>query len=434
MSDTYRLGTQALHAGQAPDPTTGSRAVPIYQTTSYVFHDSDHAARLFDLAELGFIYTRIGNPTQDVLEQRLAALEGGTAAVAFASGSAAVTFSVLNIAQAGQNIVSSPALYGGTINLFAHTFPRFGIGVKWVDLNDLDALKAAIDDKTRLVFTESLGNPKNNVDCLDKIAGVAHAAGIPVVIDNTVTTPALFRPFEWGADISVHSLTKYLGGHGNSIGGAVVDSGKFNWGNGKFPEFTEPDPSYHGLRFWEVFGNLPGMGNIAYALKLRATLLRDIGACLSPFNAFLFLQGIESLHVRMARHCENAQAVAEWLERHPAVTWVNYPGLPSHSDHGRAKTYLPNGSGGIVGFGIKGGLEAGKRFIDSVKLCSHLANLGDAKTLVLHPASTAHRQLSDEARLAAGVSNDYVRLSVGIEDVEDIKADLDQALKASQTG
>jgi len=434
MSDTYRLGTQALHAGQTPDPATGSRTVPIYQTTSYVFHDSDHAARLFDLAEFGFIYTRIGNPTVDVLEQRLAALEGGTAAVAFASGSAAVTFSVLNIAQAGQNIVSSPALYGGTVNLFSHTFPRFGIGVKWVDLNDLDALAAAIDDNTRLVYTESLGNPKNNVDRLDKIADVAHAAGIPVVIDNTVTTPALFRPFDWGADVSVHSLTKYIGGHGNSIGGAVVDSGKFGWGNGKFPELTEPDPSYHGLRFWEVFGNLPGMGNIAYALKLRATLLRDIGACLSPFNAFLFLQGIESLHVRMPRHCENAQAIAEWLERHPAVTWVNYPGLPSHPDHERAKTYLPNGSGGIVGFGIRGGLEAGKRFIDSVKLCSHLANLGDAKTLVLHPASTAHRQLSDEARLAAGVSDDYVRLSVGIEDVADIMADLDQALKASQIG
>jgi O-acetylhomoserine (thiol)-lyase len=344
-----------------------------------------------------------------------------------ASGQAATTYAILNIAQAGQNIVSTNFLYGGTYNLFHYTLPKLGITVKFVDSSDPENVRQAIDADTRLVYTESVGNPKNNVDDFRAIGKIAHEAGIPFVVDNTVTTPYLFRPLEHGADIVVYSLTKFIGGHGTSIGGAVVDGGRFPWNNGKFPELTEPDPSYHGLNYWEALGNL------SYILKMRLTLLRDLGAPLSPFNSFLFLQGLETLHVRMQRHVENAQKVAEWLEKHPLVTWVNYAGLASHKDHGRAKRYLPKGTGAIIGFGIKGGVEAGKKFIDSVKLLSHLANIGDAKTLVIHPASTTHQQLSAEEQVATGVTADFIRLSVGIEEVNDITADIDQALKASQS-
>jgi len=432
MND-FGFGTNTLHAGQRPDAETGSRAVPIYQTSSYVFQDSEHAARLFALEELGWIYSRMQNPTVDVLEQRLAALEGGTAAVCLSSGSAAVSLAIMNIAGAGDHIVASGALYGGTVNLLAHCLPRYGITARFVDTGDLDAVKAAIGDGAKALYTESVGNPRNNVDDFEALAQIAHDAGIPLIVDNTTMSPYLFNPIRHGADVVVHSLTKYVGGHGTSIGGAVIDGGTFDWGNGKFPGFTEPDPSYHGLVYWDAFRDLAGMGNVAYGFKLRVQLLRDLGPCLSPFNAFLFLQGLETLHVRMPRHCENAQRVAEFLEAHDCVSWVNYPGLPSHRDHGRAMRYMPKGQGGIIGFGIKGGLTAGKRFIDSVKLAIHLANLGDSKTLVLHPASTAHSQLNEEQRRAAGVSDDYIRLSVGIEDVEDITADLDQALKASQS-
>ena len=427
MSDTsLNFNTLALHAGQTADPTTGSRAVPIYQTTSYVFKSSEHAANLFGLKEFGNIYTRLMNPTTDVLEQRLAKLDGGVGALAVASGQAAITYAVLNIAQAGQNIISTSYLYGGTYTLFHYTLPKMGIKVKFVDTSNPENVRNAIDENTRLVYMESVGNPKNNVDDFEAIADVAHAAGIPFVVDNTVTTPYLFKPLEHGADIVVYSLTMFIGGHGTSIGGAVVDGGKFPWNNGRFPEFTEPDPSYHGLQYWDALGNL------SYILKMRISLLRDTGACLSPFNAFQFIQGIETLHVRMARHVENAQKVAEWLDKHPLVSWVNYPGLPGHKDHENAKRYLPKGSGAIIGFGIKGGLEAGRKFIDSVKLLSHLANIGDAKTLVIHPASTTHQQLSEAEQYASGVLPDFIRLSVGIEDVNDILADIDQALAASQ--
>ena len=427
MSEIKRkLETLALHAGQTADPTTLSRAVPIYQTTSYVYRSSEHAANLFGLKEFGNIYTRIMNPTTDVLEQRLAQLDGGVGALAVASGQSASTFAVLNIARAGDNIISTDSLYGGTYNLFHYTLPRLGIEVKFVDSSDPDNVRKAIDGRTRLVYTESVGNPKNNVDDFEAIAAVAHDAGIPFVVDNTVTTPYLFRPLEHGADIVVYSLTKFIGGHGTSIGGAVVDGGTFPWNNGKFPEFTEPEPSYHGLKFWDALGNL------SYIIRMRVTLLRDIGACLSPFNAFQIIQGLETLHVRMPRHVENAHKVAGWLERHPLVSWVNYPGLPSHKDHARAKKYLPNGAGAIIGFGIKGGAEAGKKFIDNVKLLSHLANIGDAKSLVIHPASTTHQQLTVEEQYSTGVTPDFIRLSVGIENVDDIIADIDQALQASQ--
>ncbi len=428
MSDQpdYRLGTKALHAGQVPDPTTNSRAVPIYQTTSYVFDSSEHAANLFALAEMGNIYTRIMNPTTDVLEKRLAELDGGVGALAFASGSAAICTSILNLAKNGDNIVSTQALYGGTYNLFHYTLARMGITVKFVDTSDPANVAEAIDENTKAVFTEAIANPKNNVDDFEVIARIAHDHGLPLIVDNTVATPLLFRPFEHGADIACYSLTKFIGGHGTSIGGAVVDSGNFDWSSGRFDEFTTPDPSYHGLVYHEALGKL------AYILKMRLTLLRDMGACLSPFNAFQFLQGLETLHVRMPQHCKNALEVAKHLEDHESVEWVNYPGLKSHPDYERAMHYLPNGQGAILGFGIKGGAEAGARFIDSVKLCSHLANIGDAKTLVIHPASTTHQQLSDEEQLAAGVSPDFIRVSVGIEDVRDIIEDLDQALKASQ--
>jgi O-acetylhomoserine (thiol)-lyase len=427
MSETeFNFDTLALHAGQVPDSDTLSRAVPIYQTSSYVFKSSEHAANLFGLKEFGNIYTRLMNPTTDVLEKRLAELDGGIGALALASGQAATTYAVLNITQAGQNIVSTNYLYGGTYNLFHYTLPKLGITVKFVDSSDPENIRKAIDANTRLVYTESVGNPKNNVDDFEAIGKVAHDAGIPFVVDNTVTTPYLFNPFKHGADIVVYSLTKFIGGHGTSIGGAVVDGGKFPWDNGKFPELTEPDPSYHGLKYWEALGNL------SYILKMRLTLLRDLGAPLSPFNSFLFLQGLETLHVRMPRHVENAQKVATWLEKHPLVTWVNYAGLASHKDHARAKKYLPKGTGAIIGFGIKGGVEAGKKFIDNVKLLSHLANIGDAKTLVIHPASTTHQQLTEDEQRSTGVTPDFIRLSIGIEDFNDIIADINQALKVSQ--
>lgn len=420
------IGTKALHAGQVPDPTTNARAVPIYQTSSYTFNSSEHAANLFGLKEFGNIYTRLMNPTTDVLEKRLAEMDGGVGALALASGSAAVTLAIMNLAQNGDNIISSSYLYGGTYNLFHHTFARMGITVKFVDTSDIAAVKAAIDDNTKAIYSETIGNPKNNVDDFEALAAVAHDNGLPFIVDNTVATPVLFRPIEHGADIVCYSLTKFIGGHGTSIGGAVVDSGNFDWSSGRYPEYTTPDPSYHGLVYHEALGNL------AYILKMRLTLLRDMGPCLSPFNAFQFIQGLETLHVRMPRHCENALAVAKFLESHPCVSWVNYPGLSSHPDFKRAAKYLPKGQGAILGFGIKGGAEAGSKFIDAVKLASHLANIGDAKTLVIHPATTTHQQLSAEEQAAAGVTQDYIRVSVGIEDIEDIIADLDQALKASQ--
>lgn len=421
------IETLTLHAGQVPDPTTLSRAVPLYQTTSYVFKSSEHAANLFGLKEFGNIYTRLMNPTTDVLEKRLAALDGGVAALAVASGQAAITYAVLNIAKAGDNIVSTNYLYGGTYNLFHYTLPRLGITVKFVDTSNPENIRQAIDANTRLVYSESVGNPKNNVDDFEAIAAVAHQAGLPYIVDNTVTTPFLFKPLEHGADIVVYSLTKFIGGHGTSIGGAVVDGGKFPWNNGKFPELTEPDPSYHGLKYWDA------LGAISYIIKMRVTILRDMGACISPFNSHQIILGLETLHVRMARHVENARVVAAWLEAHPSVVWVNYPGLASHKDHARALKYLPKGEGAIIGFGIKGGMEAGKKFIDNVKLLSHLANIGDAKSLVIHPASTTHQQLSAEEQVASGVTADFIRLSVGIEGVEDIIADIEQALAASQS-
>jgi O-acetylhomoserine (thiol)-lyase len=427
------LSTLALHAGQVPDPTTGARAVPIYQTTSFVFKDSDHAANLFALREFGNIYTRIMNPTTDVFEQRIAAIEGGTGALGVASGMAATTLALLNITQIGDEIVSANNLYGGTYQLFHYTLPKLGREVKFVDSQKPEAFRKAITPKTRAVFAETIGNPKLDVPDFEVLAKIAHEAGVPLVVDNTIGV-GLVRPMDHGVDIIVNSATKYIGGHGTSIGGVIVDSGKFKWNNGKFPEFTEPDPSYHGLKFWDVFGNFPGLGNVAFIIKVRVQLLRDIGAALSPFNAFLFLQGLETLPLRQRQHSENALDVARYLKKHPLVKWVTYPGLPDDPNHKLAAKYLKKGFGGILGFGIKGGLEAGKKFINSVKLFSHLANIGDAKSLVIHPASTTHQQLNAEEQAATGVTSDYVRLSIGIEDVEDIKADIDQALKASQKG
>ena len=430
MADSYRPETIALHGGQKPDPATGARAVPIYQTTSYVFHDTAHAARLFGLQEFGNIYTRIMNPTTDVLEQRVAGLEGGTGALAVSSGQAAETLALLNVAHSGDEILSSASLYGGTYNLFHYTFPKMGIEVKFVDPSDPANFRKALTKKTKAIFSESIGNPKLDTLDLRAVADIAHGAGIPLVIDNTMPSPFLLRPFDHGADVVVHSTTKFIGGHGTSIGGVIVDSGKFDWGNGKFPQFTEPDPSYHGLRFWEVFGNFPGMGNVAFIIKARVQLLRDMGPAMSPFNAFLFLQGLETLHLRMERHSANAMATAAFLSTHPNVTWVNYPGLPGHPQHALAKKYHHRGMyGAILGFGIKGGMEAGKKFIDGVKLFSHLANIGDAKSLVIHPASTTHQQLTPEERLETGVTDDFVRLSVGLEHIDDILEDLDQALR-----
>ncbi len=431
---TNHAETISLHAGQVPDPTTGSRAVPLYQTTSYVFKDAQHAADLFALRAFGNIYTRLMNPTTDVLEKRIAALHGGTGAVATASGQAAIFYAIAAITSAGQNIVSTTNLYGGTVNLFKQTFARFGITVKFVDSSDPAAVAKAIDDKTRLVYSESIGNPRCNVDDFEALAKVAHDRGLPFIVDNTVSPPPLFNPLQHGADIVVLSLTKLVGGHGTSLGGAIVEKGDFPWNNGRFPEIDGPDASYHGVNFWAAFGGhkdavAPGL---AYVLKIRTGLLRDTGAAISPFNSHQILLGVETLPLRAERHVRNAQAVAEWLARHPLVAWVNYPGLPNHPDHARAKRYMPNGAGAILGFGVKGGLEAGKRFISALKMVSNLANVLDAKTLVIHPASTTHQQLSPEQQLAAGVTPDFVRLSVGLEHVDDITADLDQALRVSQ--
>ena len=432
MSETKQgLYTLSLHAGQVPDPTTGSRAVPLYQTASYVFKSSEHAANLFALKEFGNIYTRLMNPTTDVFEKRVAALEGGTGALATASGQAAITYALLAITRLGDEIVAGNNLYGGTYQLFHHTFPKLGRTVVFADSRDPEAVRKAITPRTRAVYIETIGNPKLDVPDFEAIAKIAHEAGIPLVVDNTVAV-GLVRPFEHGADIIASSATKYIGGHGTSIGGVIVDSGNFKWNNGKFPEFTEPDPSYHGIAYWDALGNVPGMGNVAFILKIRVTLMRDIGAVLSPFNAREFLLGLETLPLRQARHSENALAVAAWLKAHPLVTWVNYPGLKDSPNHAVAAKYLKKGFGGILGFGIKGGRAAGLRFIDSVKLLSHLANIGDAKTLVIHPASTTHQQLTAAEQQATGVTDDYIRLAVGLEDLEDIKADIDQALKASQ--
>ncbi len=436
MENTYNyLETLALHGGQNPDPVTNSRAVPVYQTSSYVFNSVEHAANLFGLKEFGNIYSRMMNPTSDVLEKRLAEMDGGTGALAVSSGQSAITLAVLNIARAGQNIVSTSYLYGGTYNLFHYTLARMGIEVRFVDTSHPGNVESAIDENTRMVYTESVGNPKNNVDDFPAIAEIAHSYGIPLVVDNTVTPPPLLKPVELGADLVVYSLTKFIGGHGTSIGGAIVDLGKFNWNNGKFPELVEPDPSYHGVSYWETFGNhekavAPG---IAYIIKARVQLLRDLGTCLSPFNSFLFLQGLETLPMRMRQHSRNALEVARWLEKHPFVEWVNYPGLPGHPDHERAVKFMPEGFGAIVGFGIKGGRPAGIKLIESVRLLSHLANIGDAKSLIIHPASTTHQQLTREEQLSTGVTDDYVRLSVGLENVEDIIADLEQAINKTRT-
>ncbi len=427
MSET-KLDTIAVHAGQeTADPATGARAVPIYQTTSYVFQNTEHAANLFALKEFGNIYTRLMNPTTDVLEKRLAAIEGGTGALAVASGQAAETLALLAITRVGDEIVAANNLYGGTYQLFHYTFPKLGRTVRFVDSSKPEEFKKAINDRTRAVFAETIGNPKLDVPDFEAIAKVAHEAGVPFVVDNTVGT-GLVRPIDYGTDIVVLSATKFIGGHGTSLGGVIVDSGKFNWDNGKFPEFTEPSPSYHGLKFWETFGNFPGMGNVAFILKVRVELLRDLGPALSPFNSFLLLQGAETLGLRQRKHSENALAVAGFLKDHPLVSWVNYPGLSEHPTHLIASKYLKTGYGALIGFGIKGGLEAGKKFINSVKLLSHLANIGDAKTLVIHPASTTHQQLTRQEQEETGVTEDFIRLSVGIEDVGDIIADIDQAL------
>ncbi|BDG37227.1 Methionine gamma-lyase [Parageobacillus caldoxylosilyticus] len=430
MSNERKLQpeTLAVHAGQVPDPTTLSRAVPIYQTSSFVFNDSQHAADLFSLKEEGYIYTRIINPTNDVFEKRVAALEGGVGALALSSGQAAVFYSIINIASAGDEIVSSSSIYGGTYNLFAHTLPKFGITVKFVDSTDPKNFERAITSKTKALFAETIGNPKCDVLDIEAVAEIAHNHSIPLIVDNTIPSPYLLRPIDFGADIVVHSATKFIGGHGTSIGGIIVDSGKFDWKkSGKFPEFTEPDPSYHGLIYTEA------AGEAAYITKARVQLLRDLGAALSPFNAFLFLQGLETLHLRLERHSQNALEVAKFLEKEAAVESVSYPGLESHPSYELAKKYLPKGQGAIVTFEIKGGVEAGKKLINSVQLFSHLANIGDSKSLIIHPASTTHQQLSSEEQLAAGVTPGLIRLSVGTEAIDDILYDLKQAIKASQT-
>ncbi len=437
MSETSKrkpgLGTLAVHAGQeSPDPATLSRVVPIYQTSSYVFKSTEHAANLFALKELGNIYTRMMNPTTDAFERRMAAIEGGSGAVAVSSGMAAISLALLGITGLGDEIVSANNLYGGTYQLFHYTFPKLGRSVKFVDSARPAEFQKAITPKTRAIYAETIGNPKLDVPDFEALAKIAHDAKIPLVVDNT-SAVGLVRPLDHGADIIAESATKFINGHGNSIGGIIVDGGKFDWSSGKFPEFTNPDPSYHGLKYWDTFGNFPGMGNVAFAFKIRVQLLRDLGSCLSPFNSFLFLQGLETLELRMEKHSANALAVARHLQSHPKVSWVNYPGLAEHPAHALAEKYLRGKYGALVGFGIKGGLEAGKRFIESVELFSHLANIGDSKSLVIHPASTTHQQLTVEEQAATGVTPDFIRLSVGIEDVEDIIADLDLALaKAAQ--
>jgi len=424
----YGLSTLGLHVGQEdPDPTTGSRAVPIYQTSSYVFKDADHAANLFGLKEFGNIYTRIMNPTNDVFEKRVAAIEGGHTALSVSSGLSAIFLAIINVTQLGDNIVSGNNLYGGTYQLFNYTLPNLGRTVKFVDSAKPEEFKKAIDEKTKAVYVESLGNPKLDVPDFEVLAEIAHEAGIPLIVDNTAVV-GLVKPIEHGADITVLSATKYIGGHGTSIGGVIVDSGNFEWGNGRFSQFTEPDPSYHGLKYWETFGDFPELGNIAFTIRARVLLLRDLGPTLSPFNAFQFLQGLETLELRIQKHSENALAVAKYLKEHQKVAWVNYPGLEDNVNHEIASKYLKGGYGGLIGFGIKGGLEAGKKFIENVELLSHLANIGDAKSLVIHPASTTHQQLTREEQESTGVTEDFVRLSIGIEDAEDIIADIDQAL------
>ena len=423
---TFRPETRALHSGQKPDPTTNARAVPIYATTSYVFNDAAHAARLFGLQEFGNIYTRIMNPTTDVFEQRVASLEGGVAALGVASGQAAETLSILNLARAGDNIVSSSSLYGGTYNLFTHTLPKIGITTTYVDGSDPSAFGRAINEKTKAVFLELIGNPRLDVHDLASIADVAHARGVPVIVDNTFA-PLIAQPIKHGADIVIHSATKWIGGHGTAIGGVVVDAGTFDWtASERFKQdFVDPDPSYHGISYTGAFGNL------AFILKLRVQGLRDIGAALSPFNAFLFLQGLETLPLRITRHCENALAVAKWLETRDEVTWVSYPGLESHPSHKQAKKYLSGGFGGIVTFGVKGGVEAGRRLIDNVQIFSLLANVGDAKSLIIHPASTTHSQLDPDEQAATGTTEDLIRLSVGLEHIDDLIADLTQSLETA---
>ncbi|HZC84043.1 MAG TPA: O-acetylhomoserine aminocarboxypropyltransferase/cysteine synthase [Rubrobacter sp.] len=422
----YGFETLALHAGQEVDPTTTARAVPIYQSTSYVFHDTDHAANLFALSEEGNIYTRIMNPTTDVFERRIAALEKGVGALATASGQAAETLAILNIMGAGDEIVSAAELYGGTYNLFHYTLPKIGVDVRYVEGTNPDAFRDVITEKTRAIFAETVGNPALNTLDIERLAAVAHDAGVPLIVDNTLPSPYLVQPLEHGADIVVHSATKFIGGHGTSIGGVIVDGGRFPWDNGKFPGFTEPDPSYHGLEIY------PTLGELSFILKARIQMLRDYGPALSPFNSFLFLQGLETLHLRMERHSHNALAVAEFLQSHPKVNWVNYPGLPDHPTHELAKKYHRDGLyGAILGFGIDGGLEAGKRFIDRLELHSLLANVGDAKSLVIHPASTTHSQLSVDEQKSTGVTPDYIRLSVGLESIDDILYDLDQALSGA---
>ncbi|MBZ4688305.1 MAG: O-acetylhomoserine/O-acetylserine sulfhydrylase [Clostridiales bacterium] len=425
MTKKFKFNTLAVHGGHEPDKETGSRAVPIYQTTSYVFEDSEQAAKRFALEEVGPIYTRLTNPTTDVAEKRLAALEGGVAALATSSGQAAITLAILNIATAGDHIVTSANLYGGTHTLFAYTFAKMGIEVSFVK-PDPEEFKKAAKPNTRAFYVETIGNPGLNVPDLKALAEAAEEFGAPLIVDNTFATPYLCRPFEHGAHIVVHSTTKWLGGHGTAIGGVIIDSGKFNWGNGRYPELVEPDESYHGLKYTETFGEL------AYIVKARAQLLRDMGPAPSPFNSFLLLQGLETLHLRMERHCENALRLAKFLQENDKVSWVNYPGLSDHTTHENAKKYLDNGFGSMLTFGIKGGLEAGRKFINSVQLLSHLANVGDAKSLVIHPASTTHSQLTPEEQEKAGVSPDLIRVSVGIEDIDDICEDIEQALEKSQ--
>jgi O-acetylhomoserine (thiol)-lyase len=424
IDNKLKIETLVLHGGQDPDPTTGSRAVPIYQTTSFQFKNADHAANLFALKEFGNIYTRLMNPTTDVFEKRIALLDGGLGALAVASGQSAITIALLNIAQAGDEIVAADNLYGGTYNLLHYTFARLGIKVNFVPANDLVALQKAITPKTKAVYAESIGNPKLNVADLEGISKIAHKNGIPFILDNTVS-PYLLRPIDYGVDIIVYSATKFIGGHGTSLGGVIVDSGKFDWTNGKFPLIADPDPSYHGINFVKA---LKPLGNIAYIIKARLTLLRDLGPAVSPFNSFLFIQGLETLALRMPRHSENALAVANFLKKHSKVSWVNYPGLDDSPEKDRAKKYLPKGAGAILGFGIKGGLEAGKKFINALELISHLANVGDAKSLAIHPATTTHQQLSAQEQLATGVTPDFIRLSIGIEHIDDIIADIQQAL------
>ena len=437
MSDKkWSFETLQIHAGQTPDPTTGARALPLYQTTAYQFRDTQHAANLFGLAELGNIYTRIMNPTQDAVEQRLAALEGGVAALLVASGSAATTYSVLNVAEAGDHIVSSPSLYGGTYNLFHYTLPKFGIEVTFVeDPDDLDSWRKAVRPNTKAFFGETIANPKNDILDIESVAKIAHEAGVPLIVDNTVATPYVIKPIEYGADVVVHSATKFLSGHGNAVVGAIIDSGNFDYAKypTKFKGFNEPDPSYHGLVFAQALGVGSAFGaNLAYIFKIRLQLLRDIGAAVSPFNAWLLAQGLETLSLRMERHLENAKAVSEWLLKHPSVEKVNYASLPNSQWNKLAKKYAPKGSGAVLSFELKGGIEAGKKFVESLKLFSHVANIGDVRSLVIHPATTTHSQLSPEEQLTAGVTPGLVRLSLGLENIEDIKADLEDGFKASK--